>query len=131
MQAIRHRRPIRPRLQRRPNLVEPDRHVFYDLWFGSQRYLGVMSFNWQPDERRGHRQGSSWRSVRVAVDVAYRILGKQAVDQVVFAELWIAVGREVIGAELAEDIWERWSEIEEEPMRYEMEDREDGLDWTM
>ncbi|KAK0792638.1 hypothetical protein LTR59_008448 [Friedmanniomyces endolithicus] len=90
-----------------------------------------MSFNWQPDERRGHRQGSSWRSVRVAVDVAYRILGKQAVDQVVFAELWIAVGREVIGAELAEDIWERWSEIEEEPMRYEMEDREDGLDWTM
>ncbi|KAK0929445.1 hypothetical protein LTR91_015786 [Friedmanniomyces endolithicus] len=128
--ATRTRRQTQARLQRRPNLVEPDRQVYYDLCFGPHRYLGVMSFNWQPDERRGHRQGSSWRAVRVATDVASRILSKQVVDQVVVAELWIAVRREVIGAELAEDIWERWSESGE-PMRYEMEDRDNVLDWTM
>ncbi|KAK1071734.1 hypothetical protein LTR12_005236 [Friedmanniomyces endolithicus] len=125
--ATRTRRQTQARLQRRPNLVEPDRQVYYDLCFGPHRYLGIMSFNWQPDERRGHRQGSSWRSVRVATDVAYRILSKQVVDQVVIAELWIAVRREVIGAELAEDIWERWSESGEEPMRYEMGDRDNVL----
>ncbi|KAK0254454.1 hypothetical protein LTR35_006360 [Friedmanniomyces endolithicus] len=128
--AARTRRPTQARLQRRLNLVEPDRQVYYDLWFGPIRYLGVMSFNWQPDEGRGHRQGSSWRSVRVAVDVAYRTLGKQIVDQVVFAELWMAVGREVIEAELAEEIWEGWCGSGEEPMKYEMVDRDDGLERT-
>ncbi|TKA80761.1 hypothetical protein B0A55_02693 [Friedmanniomyces simplex] len=123
--ATSRRRQPRVRLQRRPNLVEPDRQVYYDLWFGPHRYLGVMSFNWQSDERRAHRQGSSWRSVRVAVDVAYRILGTEVVDQVVFAELWIAVRKEVIGERLAEEIWQGWCGSGGERMVFEMEDRHD------